>query len=57
MSGSHTTGSVVSLGETEPGVYRFRADLGMAGRWALRLAAKVPGEQETVRGAVVFAAE
>jgi hypothetical protein len=28
----------------------------MGGRWALKLAAKVPGEQETVRGEVVVAA-
>ena len=42
--------SVTPLAAEEPGVYRFKADLGMAGRWALKLAAKVPGEQETVRG-------
>ena len=41
----------------EPGVYRFRADLGMAGRWALKLAAKVPGEPETVRGEVIVIAK
>ena len=47
----------VSLLPTEtPGVYRFQADLGMPGRWALKLAAKVPGEPETVRGEVVVAA-
>lgn len=51
------TSPVTPLGESEPGVYRFKADLTMAGRWALHLAAKVPGEQETVRGAVVVAAE
>jgi hypothetical protein len=38
----------------EPGVYRFNADLTMAGRWALKLMAKVPGESETVEGTVVF---
>lgn len=51
------TSPVTVLGEREPGVYRFKADLGMAGRWALSLAAKVPGEQETVRGTVVVVAE
>lgn len=40
----------------EPGVYPFRAPLGMAGEWALQLSAKVPGESETVRGAVRFEA-
>src|SRR5262249_7991862 len=32
---------------TEPGVYKFRADLTMAGGWALKVQAKVPGETET----------
>lgn len=50
------TGKVTPLPSDVPGVYRFQVVLGMAGRWALKLAAKVPGEQETVRGEVVFAA-
>lgn len=41
----------------EPGVYRFKADLTMAGRWALKLMAKVPGESETIEGTVVFKAK
>lgn len=41
----------------QPGVYRFKADLTMAGGWALRLQAKVPGEAETVEGVVVFKAK
>jgi hypothetical protein len=41
----------------EPGVYRFKADLTMAGGWALRLMAKVPGEAETVQGTVQFQAK
>lgn len=41
----------------EPGVYRFTADLTMAGRWALKLMAKVPGESETIEGTVVFKAK
>jgi hypothetical protein len=41
----------------EPGVYTFRADLTMAGRWALKLMAKVPGEKETVQATVVFEAK
>lgn len=39
---------------SEPGVYRFHANITMAGRWALKLQAKVPGEPETVEGSVVF---
>ncbi len=42
---------------TDPGVYRFKADLTMAGGWALKLQAKVPGETETVEGSVVFQAK
>jgi YtkA-like protein len=41
----------------EPGIYHFKADLTMAGRWALKLMAKVPGESETVEGTVVFKAK
>ena len=51
------TSPVTALGQSEPGVYRFKADLTMAGRWALSLAAKVPGEQETIRETVVIVAE
>jgi hypothetical protein len=34
------------------GIYSFEVDPGMAGTWALHLAAKVQGEPETVRGTV-----
>lgn len=47
------TGAVTPLPAKEPDIYRFKAGLGMAGHWALKLAAKVPGEQETVRGQVL----
>lgn len=46
-----------ALPASEPGVYRFKADLTMAGGWALRLMAKVPGESETVQGTVEFKAK
>jgi hypothetical protein len=36
--------------------YRFKADLSMAGRWALKVMAKVPGEHDTVQGTVIFTA-
>ena len=45
-----------ALGEAEPGVYRFKANLNMAGGWALKLMAKVQGEAETVTGVVRFLA-
>lgn len=34
------------------GIYSFDVDPGMAGTWALHLAAKVQGESETVHGTV-----
>lgn len=48
---------VEALPQAEPGVFRFKADLGMAGRWALKLMVKVPGENETIQGAVIFNAK
>ena len=54
--GTMTT-TVEPADESEPGVYRFRADFTMAGRWALKLMAKVPGEPETVQGTVTFKAK
>ena len=41
---------------TEPGVYSFKTDLSMAGRWLLSIAAKVQGEPETVVGKITFRA-
>ena len=42
---------------TEPGTYRFRASLGMAGRWQLSLGAKVQGEAGTVENKLVIQAD
>src|SRR5437764_14590813 len=39
---------------TEPGVYSFKTELSMAGRWLLSISAKVQGEPETVVGKVTF---
>ena len=52
MSMPTMTAPIRALGESEPGVYRFEVEPGMAGPWALTVAAKVQGEVETVRGAV-----
>lgn len=46
-----------ALPSPEPGVYRFKADLTMAGGWAFRVMAKVPGEKDTVEGVLVFQAK
>jgi hypothetical protein len=41
---------------TEPGVYRFRTRLTMAGGWQLSLGAKVQGEEGTVENKLVLKA-
>ena len=41
----------------EPGSYRFKAALGMEGRWLLSLGAKVQGETGTVEGKLVITAQ
>lgn len=51
------TAPLEPMPSTEPGVYRFKANLAMAGQWALKLMAKVQGEKETVQGTVVFKAK
>jgi hypothetical protein len=50
------TGNVAPQAGQQPGTYRFQVDTGMAGGWALTLAAKVQGEPETVRTTVTFSA-
>ena len=44
------------LPSTEPGVYRFKTDLMMQGRWQLSLGAKVQGEEGTVETKLVLKA-
>ena len=40
----------------EPGIYAFKTELPMAGRYQLSLSAKVQGEPQTVSGKVVITA-
>jgi hypothetical protein len=47
---------VTPVPSTEPGVYSFKTDLSMQGRWLLSIAAKVQGEPETVIGKITFQA-
>ena len=47
---------VAAVPGSEPGVYAFKTDLPMAGRYLLSVAAKVQGEPETVVGKVIFKA-
>ena len=47
---------IEQLSSTEPGVYRFKANLSMEGRWQLSLGAKVQGETGTVESKLVIKA-
>ena len=51
------TTSVEPLPSTEPGVYRFKANLTMQGGWQLSLGAKVQGETGTVESRLVLQAK
>jgi hypothetical protein len=51
------TGKVMPQPADPAGLYHFRTETGMAGTWALTLAAKVQGESDTVRGTVTFDAK
>ncbi|WP_027516939.1 FixH family protein [Bradyrhizobium sp. WSM1417] len=48
--------AVAPLPSKEPGVYAFKTDLPMAGRYQMTLSAKVQGEPETVIGKVIVTA-
>ena len=48
---------VTQMPGTEPGTYRFKASLGMAGGWQLSLGAKVQGETGTVESKIVIRAK
>jgi hypothetical protein len=50
------TSSIEQMPATEPGVYRFKAKLTMAGGWRLSLGAKVQGETGTVENKLVVKA-
>jgi YtkA-like protein len=45
-----------ALPSTEPGIYRFKTNLSMAGRWQLSLGAKVQGETGTVQSKLILKA-
>jgi hypothetical protein len=47
---------IEQMSSTEPGVYRFKANLSMEGRWQLSLGAKVQGETGTVESKLVIKA-
>lgn len=47
---------IEDVSSTEPGVYKFKTDLSMAGNWALSLGAKVQGETGTVENKLIVRA-
>jgi hypothetical protein len=47
---------IAAMPSTEPGVYKFKATLSMAGGWQLSLGAKVQGETGTVESKLVIEA-
>ena len=47
---------VAAVPSKEPGVYAFKTDLPMAGRYMFSVSAKVQGEPETVIGKVILKA-
>lgn len=51
------TAKHAAMPAAEPGIYRFKADLAVPGGRAFKLQAKLPGENETIEGTVVFAAK
>ncbi len=50
------TTKIAPMPSTEPGVYKFKASLTMAGGWQLSLGAKVQGETGTVENKLVLKA-
>jgi hypothetical protein len=52
--GAEMDTAFVPLASPKPGVYAFRAPLTMPGSWFLSIAAKVPGEPDTVVGKIMF---
>jgi YtkA-like protein len=48
---------IVPVTGGEPGTYKFKATLGMAGRWQLSLGAKVQGETGSVESKLVITAQ
>jgi YtkA-like len=48
--------SIEQLPSNEPGVYRFKTELSMQGRWQLSLGAKVQGEEGSVESKLVVTA-
>ena len=44
------------LPSSEPGVYKFKLNLNMAGGWRFLIAAKIQGEEDTAKGEIILKA-
>ena len=53
---SEMESDITPLTSNEPGIYAFKTDLSMAGRYQVTLSAKVQGEPDTVNGKVIIKA-
>ena len=51
------TTKIAAVPGGEPGTYKFKANISMAGRWQLSLGAKVQGETGTVESKFVITAQ
>jgi len=51
------TTKLIPMAGAEPGTYRFKANVSMAGGWQLSLGAKVQGESGTVQSKLVIRAQ
>ncbi len=51
------TAPLEAMPSSDPGIYRFKTDLAMEGRWELSLAAKVQGETGTVESKLLVKAK
>lgn len=47
---------IEALPSAEPGIYRFKAQIPMAGGWQLSLGAKIQGERDTLENKLEFKA-
>ncbi len=48
--------TIAPMPSAEPGIYRFKADVSMAGNWRLSLGAKVQGETGAVESKLILKA-
>jgi hypothetical protein len=48
--------SLTPMPSPEPGIYAFKTEISMAGRWLFSITARVQGESEPVVGRIIFKA-